>query len=250
MVALWFALGLISKPMLVTVPFVLLLMDYWPLGRLQSRRQLPGLLIEKLPLAALSILSGVVTVLKHTRNAEEVMQPSSLSQRIGSGFVGYVIYLWKLIYPVGLAVFYPAPQNGWPIWLVIASSILLGALTAGAWALRRSQPFLLAGWLWYLGMLAPLSGIVSPGRAEYADRYTYLPQVGLCLAGVWAAAKWAGERRARRVALATTGAALLSILSVAAWRQTGFWRDSITLWTHALDVTSCAKPGESIQFPH
>jgi tetratricopeptide (TPR) repeat protein len=144
-----------------------------------------------------------------------------------------------------LAAFYPPLEYGRSPWQVIGASLLLIALTAGAWAVRRRQPYLLVSWLWYVGMLVPVSGIVQVGMQAYADRFTYLPQIGLCLAATWAAADWAGERRLRRMAMAAVAVAVLSMFVVTASRQTSYWRDSITLWTHAL---ACAQDNALTRF--
>jgi len=235
-VVLCLALGLLSKPMLVTVPFVLLLLDYWPLGRLRTVSQLPGLLTEKLPLFALCVLSSIATIIAQ-RQAIAPDSKLALSSRLGNALVACVVYLEKLVWPSGLAALYPFPTNGPEGWEVIDAILILAALSAGAWLLRRKKPYLLGGWLWYLGMLAPVIGIVQVGPQAYADRYTYLPQIGLCIAATWAAADWAGERRARRAGLGAVALAILCALLVASWRQTTYWRDSETLWTHALECT-------------
>jgi protein O-mannosyl-transferase len=236
MVVLWFALGLMSKPMLVTTPFVLLLLDYWPLGRLQNASQFPSLLREKLPLLALSALSCAATVFAQ-RKAIEPMTRSPLSLRVGNALVAYVVYLGKLIYPSQLAVFYPLPKGGSEPWQVMDACLLLAGLTAGAYLLRRREPFLLVGWLWYLGMLVRVIGILQVGSQAYADRYTYLPQIGLCIAGTWMAADWAGRRRCRCAPLGGVAVVILCVLLVAASYQTSLWRDSETLWTQTLERT-------------
>jgi tetratricopeptide (TPR) repeat protein len=237
MVMIWLALGLMSKPMLVSVPFVLLLLDYWPLRRIESWSRLPALVVEKLPLFALSALSCVATVIAQ----KESIGPIStypLSSRVANALVAYVVYLGKLIYPTQLAVLYPLHKDGPEAWQVLDAILLLAALTAGSWILRRSQPFLLVGWLWYLGMLVPVIGILQVGQQAYADRYTYLPQIGLCLGGTWAAAALATRRRYCRVALGGVALAILCTLLVSARRQTSYWRDSETLWTHTLACTT------------
>jgi tetratricopeptide (TPR) repeat protein len=232
----WFSLALMSKPTIVTLPFVLLLLDYWPLGRFRSRSAFPGLLKEKLPLFTLSALSCVGAVLAQKRDIHPAeIIPFSL--RVGNAVVAYVVYLGKLIWPSQLAVLYPPLNNGSPAWQVMDACLVLAALTAGAYALRRKQPYLLVGWLWYLGMLAPMIGLVQVGREAYADRYTYLPQIGLCMAGTWAAADWAGRRLYRRATLGGAASVILCALLVAAWHQTGYWRDSVTLWTHTIACT-------------
>jgi len=235
-VAAALALGLLSKPMLVTTPFVLLLLDYWPLARLQARARWTPLLIEKLPLFALSALSCAATIIAQTR-AIHLMEPYPLSLRIGNALVAYAIYNGKMIYPSSLAVIYPILRDGWPLWQVIAAIVLLISLTAAAFILRRSHPYLLVGWLWYLGMLVPVIGILQVGEQAYADRYTYLPQIGLAIAGTWTAADWSRRSPRRRLFLAIAAPLYLCILMLAAWHQTTCWRDSITLWEHTLDST-------------
>jgi protein O-mannosyl-transferase len=237
MVLLWFALGLMSKPMLVTVPCVLLLLDYWPLGRLQSWSSLPGLVKEKLPFFALSVLSCVATVIAQ-KQAIEPISTFPLSSRAGNALVAYVVYIGKFIYPSQLAPFYPLHKDGPEAWQVLDAILLLAALTVGAYMARRRQPYLLFGWLWYLGTLVPVIGIFQVGLQAYADRYTYLPEIGLCVAGTWAAVDLAGRRRFSRMALGGIASVILCALLVSARRQTAYWRDSETLWRHTLGCTA------------
>jgi Flp pilus assembly protein TadD len=231
MVLLWLALGLMSKAMLVTAPGVLLLLDYWPLGRLKNLSDLPALMWEKAPLFALCILSSVAAffALSTGDHLPVQMYPAGAP-------VAYLIYLGKLIYPSHLALPYPLPRGGWPCWQVLGALLLLTALTGGAWLLRRKQPWLLTGWLWYLGMLLP---IIRSMQTDYpqacADRFTYLPQIGLCFAGTWLAADWAARRRHSGAILGSAAAVILIALSVAGWRQSTYWRDSVTLFTHSLE---------------
>ncbi len=232
MMLLWFILGLLSKPMLVTIPCVLLLLDYWPLSRLRDRSQFIPLLVEKIPLFILSAISSVATIFAvKSGNEPTETYPANAP-------IGFAAYLWKSVCPNHLAVPYIIPKYGWPAWEVIGAILLLAALTAGAWLLRRSRPYLLTGWLWYLGMLVPVAGVMQTGYQAYADRYTYLPQIGLCFALTWLVADWAGGLPSRRTLVGTAGCAIVAILMFAAWRQTGYWQDSETLWTHALEVTS------------
>ena len=233
MMLVWFALGLMSKPMLVTTPFVLMLLDYWPLGRLKRRSQFAGLLREKSPLFAMSILSSMEEM-RAARGAIQTIHHLPVIQRLGNAAISSVVYLKKFVYPSGLAVFYPLPEQGWAGWQIAGAFLLLAALTAGGWALRRRAPYVLVGWLWYLGMLVPVSGILQAGMQAYADRFTYLPQIGLCISGTWAAAEWAGEARTRRITLSGIAVVVVAGLTVAAFRQAGYWRDSLSLWTHSL----------------
>jgi tetratricopeptide (TPR) repeat protein len=237
MVILWFALGLMSKPILVTTPFLLLLLDYWPLGRLRSSGELPLLLKEKIPFLALSAASSLATLLAQ-RGAMQTTAYLPLSLRLGNALIATMVYLGKMLYPARLAVLYPLSKGGVPAWLVVDAILLLTALTAGAWLLRRKQPAVLVGWLWYLGMLVPVIGIVQVGQQAYADRYTYLPGIGPCIAATWLAADWAGSGHARRLVLGTVAAVALCALSLAAWHQAAYWRDSETLWLHTLECTT------------
>lgn len=228
-----FVLGLMSKPMLVTIPGVLLLLDYWPL-----RRALPlsQLLKEKIPLFLLSVLSCFATLMAQA-GAIQPLSGLPLSLRIGNALVVYWIYLGKLIYPVGLAALYPLLKNGWPIGLEIAAALLLIGACSGVFLVRQKKPYLLVGWLWYLGMLVPVLGILQVGQQAYADRYTYLPQIGLYIAGTWVAADWVGISRTRRWVLGNIGALILLVFSGAAYHQAGYWSDNETLWRHTLECT-------------
>jgi tetratricopeptide (TPR) repeat protein len=237
MVMVWLALGLLSKPMLVTTPFVLLLMDYWPLGRLQSGKEFPRLLREKLPLIFLVALSCVATVIAQ-KDATQPIWHVSLGFRICNALIAYAVYLWKLAWPSQLAVLYPLSRNGLALWEVLDAVLVLCALSAGAWLLRRKQPYLLMGWLWYLGMLVPVIGVMQVGTQAYADRYTYLPQIGICIAITWMAADWAALRAGRRLAVAGTGVVIVCALAAAAWHQTRYWSDNATLWAHTVESTS------------
>jgi len=231
-----FALGLMSKPMLVTTPFVLLLLDYWPLGRFQQKSLVARLLLEKIPFLALSLASCVVTVIAQ-KVAEKSIAQVPFALRLENSLVAYCEYLWKMACPVGLAVLYPLSKNGPPLWEVAGAALILASLTLWAIAARRKQPFIITGWLWYLGMLVPVIGILQVGEQAYADRYTYLPQIGLAIAGTWAVADWTRKWHYRREILLTGAAAALLLMLVGAWHQTSQWRNSITLWTYTIDHT-------------
>ena len=232
-----FACGLMSKPMLVTTPVVLLLLDYWPLKRIADRKSFRRMMLEKLPLFALSAVSSVVAL------ALQVHSPASVGQlpsgwRLQNALVTYGTYLWQMFWPANLAVFYPHPDDRLAFWQVAFAAALLIAITWAVVALRRSRPYLLVGWLWYLIMLLPVIGIVEVGLQGHADRYTYLPHVGLYIALTWLAADVARSLPYRKEILATVGGAIIVILSACAWKQTTYWRNSETLWTRALSVTS------------
>ena len=240
-VAFVIALGLMSKPMLVTVPFVLLLLDFWPLGRFEARksntgRQLLRLILEKIPLIALSVVSSIVTFLAQ-RGAIGWTEELPVSERISNAFVAYVIYIRQMFWPAGLAVFYPHPENRLPVWEVSLAFIILVGITLAALLFRKKAPYFVTGWLWYLGMLVPVIGLVQVGWQGHADRYTYLPQIGLYIAVTWAVSDWSRSWRFQRIILGTATALIVGALSWCAWLQTSYWRDSETLFTRALAVT-------------
>jgi Flp pilus assembly protein TadD len=230
LVMLLFALGLMSKPMLVTLPLVLLLLDYWPLQRVESARRL---VMEKLPMLALSAAACVVTLLAQHEGIQSGGS-FSLPLRLGNAFEACMVYLGQMVWPAGLAVLYPFPRNGPPPLEVALAGMLLAGLSAVAWVQRRKEPWIWVGWLWYLVMLLPVVGIIQVGRQAHADRYTYLPQIGIYLAVTWLVAEW----RVSRAALGGLMTGVLAALTVCAWQQTVYWRDSETLWTRTLACTS------------
>ena len=241
-VAIVFALGLMSKPMLVTLPFVLLLLDYWPLGRFDAHRSNTGrqvlqLVMEKIPLIALSAVSSLITFLAQ-RGAIGWTEQLPMSERITNAFVAYVVYIQQMFWPTELAVFYPHPENRLPIWEVSLALIVLVGIMAAAFVLRKRAPYLVTGWLWYLGMLVPVIGLLQVGWQGHADRYTYLPQIGLYIALTWAVTDLTRSWRFQRLALGAAALLIVGALSCRAWLQTSYWRDSETLFTHALAVTS------------
>ena len=229
-----FVLGLLSKPMVVTLPFVLLILDYWPLNRFRRDRFLL-LVIEKMPFFFFSVIFSDVTSLLTLSPLPADRLPLWL--RLETAVLNIPIYLRQTFLPVDLAVFYPNPRHGLPLWQVAASAILVCVLTAAAWAFRKSCPALLAGWLWFVGMLVPVIGIVQFSTFAHADRYNYLPQIGLCAGVTWAVADWSLHCHRRRVLLGSMTAVYFGLLLFAACRQTACWRDSASLWTHALRCT-------------
>jgi tetratricopeptide (TPR) repeat protein len=251
LVVLLFALGLLCKPMLVTLPFVLLLLDHWPLGRVAGGEwrvtrfgvQVPqlstlnNLLYEKLPLFGLAVASGVVTLYAQ-RGALQSFEQVSLPLRVGNALMSYVAYLGQMFWPSGLAVLYPFTAGGIGISGVVLSVVLLAGISAGVFVLRRRRPYLLSGWLWYLLMLVPVIGLIQVGAQARADRYTYLPQIGLYLMVTWAAADLCAGWRHRRVVLGGGATVMLVALIFCARVQTSYWRNSESLWTHMLNCTS------------
>ena len=235
------ALGLMSKPMLVTLPFVLLLLDYWPLGRIDARqpdtaRRVLQLVIEKIPLIALSAVSSVVTFLAQ-RGAIGWTEQLPVPARINNAIVSYVIYVRQMFWPTKLAVFYPHPEHRLPTWEISVALLALVGITGAAFVLRKKAPYFITGWSWYLGMLVPVIGLVQVGWQGHADRYTYLPQLGLYIAITWAVADLPASWRLRPIALSSAAVSILGALTWLAWLQTSYWRDSDTLFTHTLAVT-------------
>lgn len=274
-VLLFFALGLLAKPMLVTLPLVLLLMDYWPLGRLRWQRASPAapltssatpekqgkkqkkrlreqtkpplskdsgkwrvvlpLVYEKIPLFALSAASSMITVYAQQKGgAVAPMALFSLPERVATAITAYVAYLWKMLWPFGLSIFYPLEVKS-PVVVAACASLLL-ALTFAAvrWAGRR--PYFLVGWLWYLLTLLPVIGILKVGDAAMADRYTYVALMGPFVALAWGSFDFSRALRIPTAALGATSALLIAALTLMTYIHLGYWRDTVSVFSHALDV--------------
>ena len=243
-VALLFACGLMSKPMLVTLPFVLLLLDYWPLGRLETQklevgRRFRRLITEKIPLFALSTCSCLVTLFTQRQGPNPIDQLPFL-WRLSNSFVSYVTYIWQMLWPVRLAVFYPHPNDRLPLLEVAVAIAFLVGISLLVIYLRRTKPYLVTGWFWYLGMLVPVIGLVQVGEQAHADRYTYLPQIGLYIMIAWSVGELLlkSTSRARRALVGVAAAIVIVSLSALSLGQTSYWKNSETLWSHTLAVTS------------
>jgi protein O-mannosyl-transferase len=278
----FFALGLMAKPMLVTLPFVLLLLDYWPLGRFgktmsiqkirteaaypvsASRKKgkkgkqppktpvtiekpadlkfqwtlLRHLIVEKIPLFALTVLSCAATYIAQNKSGAvasvEIFTPGI---RIANAFVSYLIYIGKMIWPVDLAVLYPHP-GPLPLWQPLAAALFLIAITFAVTLKAKRYPYLPVGWLWYTGTLVPVIGIVQVGGQAMADRYTYIPSIGIFIMAAWYLPEILGKRRYTKHVLAGSSALCLLVLFILTWTQVGYWRDGITLFDHVLKVTN------------
>ncbi len=238
-----FALGLTAKPMLVTLPFVLLLLDWWPLRRVElqfdgaTRKRAAGLVVEKAPFLLLSAISIAITVYAQSAGgAVAALEHFPLSARVGNALVSYVAYLEKTVWPVGLSVRYPHPGVALPLWKVLTAVFILLVVTAAAIRWWRSRPYVVVGWFWYLGTLVPVIGLVQVGDQAMADRYTYVPLIGVFVIVAWGARDLAARRWRVRVAAPWLAAAAVIVLSIAAWSQAGYWRDSVTLYEHAASV--------------
>jgi tetratricopeptide (TPR) repeat protein len=236
-VSVTLALGLMSKPMLVTLPLVLLLLDYWPLEGFAHKRSRRTRLLEKIPLLALSVGSCLATAMAQKQTIDYAEQ-APLTWRMANALVSYVTYIWQMLWPAKLALFYPHPEDRISAWEIWAAAALLGGVTALVFALRKRHRYLVMGWLWYLGMLAPVIGIVQVGMQAHADRYTYLPHIGLYIAVTWSGAELSKSWRFRDGILAIGAAMVIMVASLGAYMQTSYWRDDESLWSHAAAVTS------------
>jgi Flp pilus assembly protein TadD len=238
LIILLFALGLMAKPMLVTLPFILLLLDYWPIDRFQKSKA-HRLLLEKLPLFALTAASSTVTYLvQKTTGATEMVANLPLSYRVNNALVSYVSYIAKMFYPARLAVLYPHKAVSLPLWQPIISILLLITVTAAIIYLAgRRQRYLVTGWFWYLGTLIPVIGLVQVGKQALADRYTYLPSIGLFIILAWSVPKLLAKFPYRKVVLSTTALAALTALLICTRIQLSHWRNTFTLCNRALAVT-------------
>jgi tetratricopeptide (TPR) repeat protein len=251
-VVVLFALGLMCKPTLVTLPFVLLLLDYWPLGRVRPssssgrgetasrwkrRNTLSWLVIEKVPLFGLSAASCVATLLAQ-KQALDMSIKAPFEERLGNALISYVVYVGQMIWPAHLAVLYPYPEGNLKVPQVILALLLLLMISVAFFLWRKKYPFLLIGWLWYLGMLIPMIGIIQVGSQVRADRYTYLPQIGLYLLVACSAAELFHRWRRSREVLAAAAVLVIMALTTRSYLQTSYWRDTETLWKHAIASTS------------
>ncbi|HEX4638592.1 MAG TPA: tetratricopeptide repeat protein [Chthoniobacterales bacterium] len=252
-----FAAGLLSKPMLVTTPVILLLLDYWPLSggrrtedsgrKTAEQTSWSKLFVEKIPLFILSLVVAFLTT-RGIAPAHSAADQVPFLTRIGNGLVSYLVYIWETIWPANLALFYPYPQDGLPLWQLIVAAAVLLAITIAVFALRKSRPYLFVGWLWYVVMLLPVIGLIQVNLQAHADRYTYLPQIGLLIAITWTVADLLTTLNAKiktpnstlsvgRWALSVFCCAIVIALALCARAQVSYWRDSETLWTRTIAVT-------------
>lgn len=247
-VAVGFALALMSKPMAITLPFALLLLDYWPLGRLLSKeeagtnqslvpekRSVSWLVAEKVPLFAMSAASAVITM-KAQRAGGAVTVKYPLSAHLQNAIVSYVLYLGKAIWPARLAALYPYPAGGWSASSVVFSTLLL-AIVTGLVVKYRERRYLVLGWFWFLGTMVPMIGLVQVGNQAMADRYAYLPFIGLFVMVVWGIAELANRLAVQKV-VGAIAVVIVIAFSAVTYRQLSYWHDDFNLWAHTLAVTA------------
>ncbi|MHC4719448.1 MAG: tetratricopeptide repeat protein [Planctomycetota bacterium] len=252
LVVLAFCLGLMAKPMVVTLPFVLLLLDYWPLGRFQQARsggeemvqagcrmsRVCSLLVEKIPLFVLAAISSVITfVIQQSSGAMHVGEGFPLRVRTSNALVSYIGYISKMLYPSRLAVLYPHPGQGLALWRVIVAILMLVCVSGCVVYLARRRRYLAVGWLWYLGVLVPVIGLVQVGVQGMADRYAYLPSIGIFIMIAWGAADICARWRYGKIALGVAAGIVLAVLVMCTRKQVGYWESNATVFGRALAVT-------------
>jgi protein O-mannosyl-transferase len=256
-VATLFVLGLASKPMVVTLPCVLLLLDFWPLRRIQgcgessaqvgeegegnagikfSVAPFSRLVLEKLPLLALSAAASAITIFAQ-RSGGSIHLVLPIGVRLENAVFAYAMYIWKAFWPVRLAVFYPHPGASLAFWQFGLAALFLVSLSALVWRERMARPYLVTGWLWFLGTLVPVIGLIQVGEQAMADRYAYVPLIGIFLMAVWSAADLANSQALSFRSEVKIAAIVLFILSLLTFDQLRYWHSSYDLWSHAVDVT-------------
>lgn len=256
LVVVFFAMGLMAKPMLVTLPLVLLLIDYWPIGRtvpsshsLINRVSVKGLLAEKIPLLILSFGTGAgALIAQKGGRALASLEAIPLGIRLSNSLVACVGYLAKTVWPRRLAVFYPHPGDSVPEWQVVGAALLIVAITFLVLAIGKRKPFLPVGWFWYLITIAPVIGLVQVGSHAMADRYTYIPLIGIFMIIAWLAPsmgeymgreeKFSISRFSESMIFTIAAALVIAALMVSTWVQVGYWQNGQTLFSHAIKVTS------------
>jgi tetratricopeptide (TPR) repeat protein len=274
LVAFFFALGLASKPMAITLPFVLFLLDFWPLQRLQGpspepppsskprkdrkahalsedtgvrfpvSKPLSALILEKVPLVLLSLGSAVITVVaQRSGGAVRSLERIPLWLRIENAICSYAMYVWKELWPAGLALYYPLSEP--PLWKLGLAILFLMAVSMVAWKQRITRRYLLTGWLWYLGTLVPVIGILQVGDQAMADRYAYVSLIGIFVMAVWSLADYADSLKVSLPVRAVFAVAVLAVFSFLTWKQHGYWRSSLDVWSHTVDVTGPNPLAES-----
>ena len=263
LVLFFFTLGLMSKPMIVTLPFVLLLLDYWPLGRLEirqgrkndallnkrtaNRSQTTKLILEKIPLLVLAIGLSIATF--HFQKLAGAVKPFDifpLQARIANAMVSYLEYLEKMVWPSGLSILYPHPGNTLPVWKGFLSGVLLIGITIISIRLIRKAPYFIVGWFWYLGTLIPVIGIVQVGGQAMADRFAYIPLIGIFIIVAWGFPELISKWYLKRKVLSVVAGIIIFALLAKTSEQVGYWKNSITIFRHAISVTDKKYPSFTV----
>ena len=238
-VCIFFVLALAAKPLAVTFPFVLLLLDFWPLQRFEldssSLRKQTHLLFEKLPLFALSLASCVITLFAQ-RPAMKTIDAIPFRERASNALFSYVMYLWKALWPAHLSVFYAPQGHRLSAWQPVLCALFLVAVTA-VFLKLSTRKYLIVGWLWFLGTLVPMIGLIQVGEQGMADRYAYLSFLGLFVIAVWGVADVCAEMKLTPIVPAALTASILIALACLTWKQVHTWKDTVSMWSHSLEVT-------------
>jgi tetratricopeptide (TPR) repeat protein len=234
---LLFTMGLMAKPMVVTLPFVLLLLDYWPLDRFKVNGT-ARLIREKIPFLVLSAVSSVITFLvQQSAGAVSKIESIPLLTRLANAFVSYMAYIEKMVWPSRLAVLYPYPVEGLPMQRLVTAVLLLLGISFWVIHIAKNSRYLLVGWLWYLGTLVPVIGLIQVGNQSMADRYTYLPSIGIFIMIAWGISEISVKWRFRKILLCISSVAVLSAFSICTYFQLHYWQNSVTLFEHTIKVT-------------
>lgn len=231
-----FTLGLLSKPMLVTLPFVLLLLDYWPFERFKKIR-ISRCILEKVPFFALSVIVSFITL--HVQGKMGVVKTITnypLTWRIGNALVSYVIYIEKMFWPIDLAIFYPHPKGNLSVWQIFGAAAILTAITIAALWKIRQRPYIAAGWLWFLGTLVPVIGLCQVGMQAWANRYTYIPYIGLFIAVTWGVCDVLEKMRYKKIVFSACAGLLLFALGAKTYVQNMYWQNNLLLYSHAINA--------------
>ena len=262
-VFLFFTLGLMSKPMLVTLPFVLFLLDYWPLRRLKflqergidkvldkntaNQSELTHLLLEKIPLLLLAIGLSITTVhFQKLAGAVKSFDVFPLQTRLANAMVSYLDYLGKMVWPSELSILYPHPGNTLPIWQGTLCGMALAGITIISIKLIRKAPYFIVGWFWYLGTLVPVIGIVQVGGQAMADRFVYIPLIGIFIIFAWALPELLSKWYFKKKVLSVVAGVIIFTLLIKTWEQVSLWKNSITIFSHTISVTDKKHPNFAV----
>jgi tetratricopeptide (TPR) repeat protein len=232
-----FALGLMAKPMLVTLPFLMVLLDWWPLRRFNAKTMPRKLVQEKIPFFVLAaISSGITIMVQHTGGAVRTLEAVPLQARLSNALVSYIAYITKLIWPVRLAIFYPLPKSI-PAWEAIGSALIIAVITVVVFKFGSRYPYLPTGWFWYLGTLVPVIGLIQVGEQAMADRYSYIPSIGLFILASWGIADLLSRRNSAIKFVALLAILLIVVFAITSRNQLSYWKNNFTVWNHALAVS-------------